>query len=296
MPLIFIKSLVGCESHRKTCARCGIDKDIIDFSVQINKKILRAYINSYCKKCSSVAGISLRKKKARDQGVTYSKYHKQSLKSWPFRKWIHSAKQRGGVVKVTAPQIEFMFNEQGRKCAITKVPLVFTDTTTDFSPSIDRIDNTGIYEIKNIRWVAYKINTMKLWGNDSQLLEWCRSILNLSPIQNAPVISPRINIKDYMRIRASKIKYRFSNSELTTNCLMELYSSQNGKCHMTNTMMTYGGRLTDYTLSVDRIDPNGIYCINNSRLVCYRVNIMRGKSSDQDLVEWCKRVVENING
>lgn len=45
--------------------------------------------------------------------------------------------------------------------------------------------------------------------------------------------------------------------------------------------------------SVDRINPGEDYSLSNIRLVCNHVNMMRSNLSDEQLIEFCKAIVEN---
>lgn len=43
--------------------------------------------------------------------------------------------------------------------------------------------------------------------------------------------------------------------------------------------------------SVDRIDPGKDYSIDNVRLVCNHVNMMRSNLSDNELLNYCKCII-----
>ena len=88
--------------------------------------------------------------------------------------------------------------------------------------------------------------------------------------------------------------------KLTKQDLKELWEQQQGKCAVTGMHMTYYPRqLRDSTglnASVDRIDSSDIYRKGNVRLVCSRVNMMKGAGEDVDLLWWCKQVIEGLEG
>lgn len=65
------------------------------------------------------------------------------------------------------PKLEFdvydlldMWNDQGRRCAITKIPIVI-HPNSPFSMSIDRIDPNKCYKLDNIHLTAWAINSAK---------------------------------------------------------------------------------------------------------------------------------------
>lgn len=46
-----------------------------------------------------------------------------------------------------------------------------------------------------------------------------------------------------------------------------------------------------YNASIDRIVPGGDYTLSNIRLVCSHVNMMRSNLSDEDLLLFCKSII-----
>ena len=64
--------------------------------------------------------------------------------------------------------------------------------------------------------------------------------------------------------------------------------------------MTYFPRAqrnsTGLNASVDRIDSTDIYRKGNVRLVCSKVNYMKGAGEDADMLWWCKQVIEGLEG
>ena len=95
------------------------------------------------------------------------------------------------------------------------------------------------------------------------------------------------------RARRSK-KFNF---DLTLEQVLDLYEKQNHKCALSGLEMTTikgSGRLI-LNASIDRIDPGKDYSISNIRLVCNHVNMMRSNLSDEELLMFCKNIVENSN-
>jgi 5-methylcytosine-specific restriction endonuclease McrA len=81
--------------------------------------------------------------------------------------------------------------------------------------------------------------------------------------------------------------------EVTREEILDLWDKQEGRCALTNQLMTYkkGAGRGDLNVSIDRIDPKGIYTISNIQLVCFRVNIMKHTLDESSLVWWCKNIV-----
>lgn len=88
--------------------------------------------------------------------------------------------------------------------------------------------------------------------------------------------------------------------KITKDDLRELWDQQQGKCAVTGLHMTYFPRSqrhsTGLNASVDRIDSTDIYRKGNVRLVCSRVNFMKGAGEDADMLWWCKQIIEGIEG
>lgn len=67
-------------------------------------------------------------------------------------------------------------------CPILEVPLEFgTKTNYDYSPSLDRIDNTKGYIKGNIQVISKKANTMKSSATLQELKTFCKNVLRYSP-------------------------------------------------------------------------------------------------------------------
>lgn len=75
---------------------------------------------------------------------------------------------------------------------------------------------------------------------------------------------------------------------------MGLYEKQGGRCAITRIELTHEGN-SPFDLSIDRIDANGDYAINNIRLVTWAVNYMRGRMSDDELLFWTKSISEGLS-
>ena len=79
---------------------------------------------------------------------------------------------------------------------------------------------------------------------------------------------------------------------ITIEDLETLWVKQNGKCALTGLQMTYDhtGSSLD-AVTIDRIDPAGLYNLINIRLVSKWANMARSSLADDDFVSWCRLVV-----
>lgn len=93
-----------------------------------------------------------------------------------------------GSVKSGAAKREFVFNltikdawrlfiSQERKCALSGVPISFSDRTA----SLDRIDSSLGYTSDNVQWVHKDVNRMKQHYDEDYFIRFCRLITAHNP-------------------------------------------------------------------------------------------------------------------
>jgi hypothetical protein len=78
-----------------------------------------------------------------------------------------------------------LFLKQGRKCALSGVSIKFAKMTNDYwrrgtTASLDRIDSSVGYVSGNVQWVHKTVNKMKQNIPESELLKWCRLLIQHS--------------------------------------------------------------------------------------------------------------------
>jgi hypothetical protein len=100
------------------------------------------------------------------------------------------------------------------------------------------------------------------------------------------------NNKSYGR-KAVRRRQLISESEVTLDLLKEMWAKQGGKCAVTGIPMTWAaaaGRVPT-NVSLDRIDNSLGYSEDNIRLVCKMANHMKNSLSDQQMLEWCRLIL-----
>ena len=103
--------------------------------------------------------------------------------------------------------------------------------------------------------------------------------------------------RTYSQLKSSR-KRQGVTFELSLNELIEIYRDQKGKCAITGLTLTFkreknrgtGFHGNDSIMTIDRINANGPYKASNVRMVCKRVNLMRGKQTTSEFVKWCEAV------
>lgn len=69
-----------------------------------------------------------------------------------------------------------MFLQQGKKCALSGIPLTISSTRKYNTASIDRIDNGKGYETGNIQWVHKHVNFMKRDHSVDYFIKLCTMV------------------------------------------------------------------------------------------------------------------------
>jgi len=81
---------------------------------------------------------------------------------------------------------------------------------------------------------------------------------------------------------------------VTPELLKEIWNAQDGKCAVTGIQMTHiqGSGFRVWTnVTVDRINPDEGYKLNNIRLVCRAVNYMKAAMTDQEMMQWAALIL-----
>ena len=81
---------------------------------------------------------------------------------------------------------------------------------------------------------------------------------------------------------------------LSLDYVMGIYHAQKGRCALSGEWMTWevGKGRVSTNISIDRIDSSKGYVPGNIQLVCAIVNCMKNEYSQEEFIEFCKRVVE----
>lgn len=94
-----------------------------------------------------------------------------------------NAIKRGFVYSLTPEWLWRLFEKQNRRCALSGVPLQFTDKHDahkgrgETTASLDRIDPNKGYTKNNVQWLHKDVNRMKWTCTDKEFLEWCRKCI-----------------------------------------------------------------------------------------------------------------------
>ena len=83
-------------------------------------------------------------------------------------------------------------------------------------------------------------------------------------------------------------------TEISLDDVLYLYHEQKGLCALTSKEMTHlsGHGHIPTNISIDRIDNDIGYTLENIQLVCHKANILRNDLSLEELKHWCKAILE----
>lgn len=84
------------------------------------------------------------------------------------------------------------------------------------------------------------------------------------------------------------LKRRPCDNPATIDQVMALWDKQKGRCALTGLKMRWSKGDQNYmtaprAVSIDRIDVDGSYTIDNIRLICHAINSFRGRMSDKEM-------------
>jgi hypothetical protein len=112
----------------------------------------------------------------------------------------------------------------------------------------------------------------------------------------------KVYIKELFRNLKRNASKRNIDVNISEEDIISLYYKQEGLCKLTNIQMTYDKYITNNNrvhhinnISVDRIDSNKHYSIDNIQLVCVKINIIKWDLPLDEFIKTCKLVVDNFD-
>lgn len=103
------------------------------------------------------------------------------ISNWTFNLYKKGAEKRKIAWNLTIEYLWNLFIKQKRKCALSGVKINFQPSAKKYikaTASLDRIDSSKDYTEDNVQWVHKQVNFMKQAMTDTELINWCRTILN----------------------------------------------------------------------------------------------------------------------
>lgn len=144
----------------KPCPDCGETQDYLRKNYA--EESLR--LNKVCKKCSN------RKTENNHRGM----YNLIRI-SW-FNKSKVGVETRGLKFDLTLEDIWFLYTLQEGRCALSDIPIGWSEVGSIHTASIDRIDSSKGYLKDNVQLLHKDVNFMKQQYSQEYFIEICRSI------------------------------------------------------------------------------------------------------------------------
>jgi len=118
-----------------------------------------------------------------------------------------------------------------------------------------------------------------------------------------PITASGLTERQYERVSGNWVRYfnrlctrSFKREGLTTDMMMRLLTTQDGKCALSGIELTCAlqkGVVSKTNASIDRIDPKGTYTLDNVQLVCAALNKFRIDTPLGEFIDWCRKVADH---
>ncbi len=304
------------EGGVKFCSRCNIKHPHSAFSPQKeNKDGLRGYCIA-----SEIEAIN------HERLSTYNVYIDRII-----GKMSSNAKSRKLSTHITADDIHKLYDSQEGICAISgrrmthiskKRGNIKTHIINPDNISVDRIDSSKHYALDNIQLVCASINVMKSNNSDRDLIIACSAILShkkgenniaakfVNKIQSEFVSNSKKPWENKLNSYVNSLhKTSQTNAnkrskelgvtyEITKEDIIFLYENQKGICALSGINMTtrraqviINHDTYFWNISLDRIDSQKGYVLDNMQLVCSVMNQIKSDMTTECLVNICQDIV-----
>jgi len=178
---------------------------------------------------------------------------------------------------------------------------LYTNTIIDWSSdhrksSIDRIDPSKGHIIGNCQIVELCINRLKCDFNNDKFELLLNYIKNPPQNKFKQLIFDNLTRKEKITIwnLVNNCKNRDSNTKVNIQFIIDLYNKQKGNCNISNIPLILFPRNIN-TISLDRIDNNQKYNLDNINLVIWPINNMKNSMSTQETINILNDIKQNIN-
>lgn len=221
-----------------------------------------------------------------------------------------NAKKRDINVNIDLDDIKNLYEKQNGLCELSGIEMthITSERTEDqkthnynfYNASVDRMDPLKQYDIDNIQLVCAIVNRMKYTYNVVDYKQMCNTVMSYN---NQKVAANKIEIskhdnKQFTAFMSKLFAQLMSNAEkrkLTVKInvidIRNMFINQGGRCKLSGKLMSYDKDKSSLTnFSVDRIDSDKDYEIDNVQLVQQIINICKNDYSNKDFIDICTRV------
>ena len=138
-------------------------------------------------------------------------------------------------------------------------------------------------KLKNCKSCGIQIETT---SNNKQYCSECAELSQIASKRRA---------RNTLRGHLKHLSCAKGRELLSVEDLQFLYSAQKGLCSLSGVPLTWHhfNQENQFTnISIDRINPEKGYTLDNIQLVCTIVNYMKNTLSETELVWWCKQILQ----
>lgn len=182
---------------------------------------------------------------------------------------------------------------QNNKCCITDIELVWKPNNI-YQASIDRIDSSKGYLKNNIQLVLHPINRMKLDYTTDKFKMIINEIKNnidtKEEIDIYKLYENNKQFKNKIKKIFTKINSRKYKVEITIDDILNKLQESNMRCNLTNIKLTTFGW---NALSVDRIDSDKDYTIDNIQIVSWAINCAKWSYDNTEFIQFINLIKNN---
>lgn len=195
-----------------------------------------------------------------------------------------------------------LFLQQGGKCNLSdlEIKLERSRIGGQQTASLDRIDSSQGYILENMQWVHKDINFIKGPLSQQYFLDLCYAVWIYN--QTRKCVSRLLynntgknNVtKSFFNDIECSARRRKISIDLKLEDIQNKFEEQEGKCALTGMQLDFSSLSGGSTgsASLDRIDPNGTYSINNVRFVHKHINTSKLDYNEEYFINLCKVVYE----
>lgn len=171
------------------CPVCGEELSVDEFAIMGKSKTGRDWLCKSCRQKHTLINngkdknyfrklrIKLCPDYREEQRIIDRKSRIKNFNRAMFTAAKYRAEQRGIEFNIELEDIVIP-----EKCPILECPFIYgTSENYDYSPSLDRIDNSKGYIKGNIQVISTKANKMKNSATQEELINFCKNILRYSP-------------------------------------------------------------------------------------------------------------------
>lgn len=165
--------------EKRICPNCGTVR-----TVDVKNDVIVKRRTYFCDACNSILSLPEKKRILKATYPEYKERYKKLSKESYRRNFIHNMVSKA---KQRAKKYGYEFNIENSDiqipelCPILEVSFVLGDKGNyEYTPTIDRIDNTKGYTKDNIQIITKKANSMKNSASIQELKTFCKNILRYS--------------------------------------------------------------------------------------------------------------------